>query len=72
MKTLYEKYCFLNGLLEEKLDEPNFQKVLRTYGFEIQVRNDSLAENYTRIKFTEQGEKGEVTVKPKKEKNSFQ
>lgn len=24
MKTLYEKYCFLNGLLEEKLDEPNF------------------------------------------------
>lgn len=35
MKTLYEKYCYLNGLLEEKLDEPDYQKVLKTYGFEL-------------------------------------
>jgi hypothetical protein len=46
MKTLYEKFCYLNGLLELKLDDENNLKVLARYGFKIETKSDSLTECY--------------------------
>lgn len=33
LKTLYEKFCFLNGYLEQKLDDERNLKLLRLKGF---------------------------------------
>ena len=34
-KTLYEKFCYLNGYLEQKLDDSSNVKLLRDKGFKI-------------------------------------
>lgn len=38
MKTLYEKFCYLNGLLERKLDDPDNLKKLKDKGFIIKEK----------------------------------
>jgi hypothetical protein len=39
MKTLYEKFCYLNGFLEQKLDDPANLKLLKDKGFKIEKRS---------------------------------
>jgi hypothetical protein len=41
MKTLYEKFCYLNGFLEQKLDDPANIKLLKDKGFKIEERSDA-------------------------------
>lgn len=42
MKTLYEKFCYLNGYLEEKIDDPETITLIENKGFEIVNKTDSL------------------------------
>jgi hypothetical protein len=46
MKTLYEKFCYLNGFLEQKLDDPANLNLLKDKGFKIEERSDSQTESY--------------------------
>ena len=46
MKTLYEKFCYLKGLLERKLDDPENLKFLKKRGFKIEIRSDALSQCY--------------------------
>jgi hypothetical protein len=46
MKTLYEKFCYLNGFLEQKLDDPANLKLLKDKGFKIEERSDAQTESY--------------------------
>ena len=48
-KVLYEKFCFMNHLNEEKLTDKVNVSILESYGFEIQVREDLLSEVFTRM-----------------------
>ena len=41
LKTTYEKFCFLNGLIEQQLDDPDNLKLLEDKGFKIDVRSDA-------------------------------
>lgn len=41
MKTLYEKFCYLNGFLEQKLDDETNIKYLNEKGFKIEEREDA-------------------------------
>lgn len=36
MKTLYEKFCYLNGYLEQKLDDSKNADLLKGKGFKIE------------------------------------
>lgn len=49
LKTLYEKFCYLNGLLEQKLDDPTNIKKLKEKGFKIETREDAQTESYVCI-----------------------
>ena len=53
MKTLYEKFCFFNGYLEKKLDDPENLKLLKERGFKLEVKQDAMTECYSFIKFQE-------------------
>ena len=48
-KVLYEKFCFMNLLNEEKLTDKNNIKLLEKYGFEIVTREDLLSEVFSRM-----------------------
>lgn len=41
MKTLYEKFCYLNGFLEQKLDDPANVKILGAKGFKYVTKSDA-------------------------------
>jgi hypothetical protein len=41
VKTLYEKFCYLNGLLEQKLDDDAAIKELTNRGFKIEQKSDA-------------------------------
>lgn len=41
MKTLYEKFCYLNGYLEQKLDDDTNIKYLKEKGFRIETHSDA-------------------------------
>jgi hypothetical protein len=41
MKNLYEKFCYLHGYLEKKLDEPENLKLLSERGFKLEVKTDT-------------------------------
>ena len=48
MKTLYEKFCYLHGYLEKKLDDENIVNLMElTYGFKIVTKND--LQTYTNV-----------------------
>ena len=49
MKTLYEKFCYLNGFLEQKLDDETNIKYLNEKGFKIEEREDAQTESYVRV-----------------------
>lgn len=49
MKTLYEKFCYLNGFLEQKLDDDDNTKALKAKGFVIQVKEDAQTESYVNV-----------------------
>ena len=51
MKNLYEKFCFLNGYLEQKLDDPDNIFLLEQFNFRIETKSDALTECYSYIKF---------------------
>ena len=51
MKTLYEKFCFFNGYLERKLDDPENVKLLKERGFKLEVKQDAMTECYSFVKF---------------------
>ena len=48
-KILYEKFCFMNHLNEEKLTDEVNVATLKTYGFKIQTRDDLLTEVLMKI-----------------------
>ena len=55
MKTLYEKFCYLNGYLEQKLDDDDVSGIMdATYGFKIVTKNDSQTLYYTKVMLLEQ------------------
>lgn len=49
MKTLYEKFCYLNGFLEQKLDDSDNIKHLKEKGFKIEEKQDAQTESYVRV-----------------------
>lgn len=49
LKTLFEKFCYLNGYLEQKLDDEKNLDLLGTYGFKLVTKDDSLTQNYTKV-----------------------
>jgi len=55
MKTLYEKFCYLNGYLEQKLDDKDVAGLMDgTYGFKIVTKNDSQTLYYTKVMLLDQ------------------
>lgn len=48
-KILYEKFCFMNHLVEQKLGDKNNLALLKKYGYDIVTRNDLLSEVFTRV-----------------------
>ena len=53
VKVLYEKFCFINHVSEEKLTDPDNVKVLKSYGYAIVNRDDLLSHVFTRIRIKE-------------------
>jgi len=50
MKTLYEKFCYLNGFLEQELADEGTSTVMdKSYGFKIVTKNDSQTLYYTKV-----------------------
>lgn len=49
VKILYEKFCFMNHLTEEKLTDPENINILKSYGFEISASEDQKIEVFTRV-----------------------
>ncbi len=41
MKTLYEKFCYLNGYLERKLNDEENEEILESKGFMIITKEDT-------------------------------
>ena len=70
VKTLYEKFCYLNGLLEQKLDDDAAIKELTNRGFKIEQKSDAQTECFIRIVFNPDGVVS-ITDKEKKGKESF-
>lgn len=55
IKTLYEKFCYLNGYLEQKLDDDDVSSLMdSTYGFKIVTKNDSQTLYYTKVMLLDQ------------------
>ena len=50
VKTMYEKYCYVNQLRERKLDDEENTKILESYGFVIEVKQDALTQVYSHVK----------------------
>lgn len=48
-KVLYEKFCFIGNINEEKLTDPQNLKILAGYGFEIATLDEQKMEVYTKI-----------------------
>ena len=48
-KVLYEKFCFMNHLIEQKLTDKKNESFLKSYGFEIVTRNDLFSEVFTKM-----------------------
>lgn len=48
-KVLYEKFCFIGNIAEEKLTDPQNLKILAGYGFEIATLDEQKMEVYTKI-----------------------
>ena len=48
-KVLYEKFCFINHLNEEKLTDKSNEAILKRYGFRIVTRDDLISEVFTNI-----------------------
>lgn len=40
MKSLYEKFCYLNQLLERKFDDEDNIELLKAKGYKIVLRKD--------------------------------
>ena len=53
IKVLYEKFCFINHVSEEKLTDPDNLKALKTYGYNIVYRDDLLSHVFTRVRTKE-------------------
>ena len=53
VKVLYEKFCFINHVSEEKLTDLNNVKILKTYGYDIMNRDDILLHVFTKIRTKE-------------------
>ncbi len=49
LKTLYEKYCYLNKYTELKLSDEENQKYLIQKNFELRVKDDCFTEVYTKV-----------------------
>ncbi|KAL4483285.1 hypothetical protein ABPG72_007927 [Tetrahymena utriculariae] len=49
MKVLYEQYCYLNQLLERKLDSQQSVNLLKSKGFKISIKQGALISYYTYI-----------------------
>lgn len=50
MKTLYEKFCYLNQVRERKLDDEENIRLLKKRGFKIVVKQDAMMQCYTHVK----------------------
>ncbi|KAL4475110.1 hypothetical protein ABPG74_001806 [Tetrahymena malaccensis] len=51
LKGLYEKYCYLNQVLERKLDDEDSVFQLQKRGFKIMNKYDALIQSYSYIKY---------------------
>ncbi|KAL4461660.1 hypothetical protein ABPG72_009063, partial [Tetrahymena utriculariae] len=51
LKGLYEKYCYLNQVLERKLDDEDSVIFLQKRGFKITNKYDALIQSYSYIKY---------------------
>ncbi|KAL4434859.1 hypothetical protein ABPG74_021198 [Tetrahymena malaccensis] len=49
MKVLYEQYCYLNQLLERKLDSQSSINLLKSKGFKISIKQGALISYYSYI-----------------------
>ena len=49
MKTLYEKYCYVNKYTELKLSDKDNEVFLNEKGFEIKTKDDCFTEAYIKI-----------------------
>ena len=56
LKTLYEKYCYLNKFTELKLSDDENKKYLSTKNFVLKVKDDCFAKVYTRVTIKELAE----------------
>ncbi|EWS74829.1 phage head-tail adaptor family protein, putative (macronuclear) [Tetrahymena thermophila SB210] len=68
LKGLYEKYCYLNQVLERKLDEEESIIQLRKRGFKIMNKYDALIQSYSYIKYNGKI----VTISDTQNKDSLQ
>jgi len=48
-KVLYEKFCFMNHLVEQRLTDKKNLRILRTYGFDIVSKDDIMSDVFIRI-----------------------
>ncbi|EWS74830.1 phage head-tail adaptor family protein, putative (macronuclear) [Tetrahymena thermophila SB210] len=68
LKGLYEKYCYLNQVLERKLDDEDSVIYLQKRGFKIMNKYDALIQSYSYIKYN-----GKIaSISDTQNKNSLQ
>lgn len=54
MKTLYEKYCYLNQMRERKIDDEDNIKLLKKRGFKIEEKKDAMMQCYSHVKLKQE------------------
>lgn len=54
LKNYYEKFCFLNGLTEKQLSDPENLKKFEVYGYELLEEDEALSKAFTKMQLLEE------------------